>query len=209
MGAIVGRSLPEVRASRARRRAVSEAAVAEEPAEEVFGGGLPLFRVAIATAGNEVAVGVAPRLSLGHDMVDGAYEDGKAAQTIKAEATLARVDGLAQSLVFEEIGVRNASGERQTGRATGGGDIGADGANLLRQADHDHVTDLVALDQAQDAEIEEAPQGAARGHGTEADTACEPGDGKTEAGAAFEAAVAQEVRIDGALGDGEAQARDD
>ncbi len=188
---------------------VGEAALAEEPAEEVLGGGLPLFRVAIATARNEVAVGVAPRLGLRDDMVDGPNEDGKAAQTVKAEATLARVDGLAQSLVFEEIGVRDASGERQPGRAAGGVDIGADGANLLRQADHDHVTDLVALDQAQDAEIEEAPQGAARGHGTEADTACEPGDGKTEAGAAFEAAVAQEVRIDGALGDGEAQARDD
>jgi hypothetical protein len=183
--------------------------VAEKPAEEVLGGGLPLFRVAIATAGNEVAVGIAPRLSARDDVVNGAHEDGKAAQTIKAEATLARVDSPAQSLVFEEIGVRDASGERQPGRAAGGGDIGAEGANLLRQADHDHVTDLVAFDQAQDAEIEEAPQGAARGHGTEADTAGEPGNGKTEAGAAFEAAVAQEMRVDGALGDGETQARDD
>jgi hypothetical protein len=74
-------------------------------------------------------------------MVDGAYEDGKAAQAVKAEATLARVDGLAQSLVFEEIGVRDARGERQPGRAAGGGDIGAEGANLLRQADHDDVTE--------------------------------------------------------------------
>ena len=186
---------------------VGEAAVAEEPAQEVFSGGLPLFRVAIATTGNEVAVGIAPRLGLRDDMVDGPYEDGKAAQTIKAEATLARVDSPAQSLVFEEIGVRNASGERQTGRATGGGDIGADGANLLRQADHDHVTDLVAFDQAQDAEVEESSQGATRGHGAEADTAGEPGNGKTEAGPPFEAAVAQEMRIDGALGDREAQAR--
>jgi hypothetical protein len=50
-------------------------------------------------------------------MVDGPYEDGKAAQTVKAQATLARMDGLAQSLVFEEIGVRDASGEKQPGRA--------------------------------------------------------------------------------------------
>jgi len=137
-------------------------------------------------------------------MVDGPYEDGKAAQTVKAEASLARVDGPAQSLVFEEIGVRNASRERQPGGAAGGGDIGADGANLLRQADHHHVTDLVAFDQTQDAEIEQAPQGATRGHGTEADTAGEPGNGKTEAGPPFEAAVAEEMRIDGAFGDGEA-----
>lgn len=142
-------------------------------------------------------------------MVDGAYEDGKAAQTVKAEATLARVDGLAQSLVLEEIGVRDASGERQPGRAAGGDDIGAEGANLLRQADHDHVTDLVAFDQAQDAEIEEASQGATRGHLAEADTTGEPGNGKAEAEPPFEAAVAQEMRIDGALDDRETQARDE
>jgi hypothetical protein len=67
----------------------------------------------MATAKNEVAEGIAPRLSARDDMVDGAYEDGKAAQTVKAQATLARMDGLARSLVFEEIGVRNPSGERQ------------------------------------------------------------------------------------------------
>jgi hypothetical protein len=188
---------------------VGEAALAVEPAEEVLGGGLALFRVAIATARNEVAVGIASRLNLRDHMVDGPYEDSKAAQAVKAKATLARVDGLAQSLVFEEIGVRDARGERQPGGAAGGEDIGAEGANLLRQADHDHVTDLVAFDQAQDAEIEEASQGAARGHGTEADAAGEPGNGKAEAGPPFEAAVAQEIRIDGALGDREAQARHD
>jgi hypothetical protein len=142
-------------------------------------------------------------------MVDGAYEDGEAAQAVKAEATLAGVDGLAQSFVFEEIGVRDAGGERQPGRAAGGGDIGAESANLLRQADHDHVTDLVAFDQAQDAEIEETSQGAPRGHGTEADTAGQPGNGKTEAGPPFEPAMAQEMRIYGALGDREARARHD
>jgi hypothetical protein len=40
-------------------------------------------------------------------------------------------------------------------------------------------------------------------------TAGEPGNGKAEAGPPFEAAVAQEMRIDGALGDREAQARYD
>jgi hypothetical protein len=91
---------------------VGQAAPAVEPAEEILGGGLPLFRVAIATARNQVAVGIAPRLNARDDMVDGAYEDGKAPQAVKAEATLARVDGLAQSFVFEEIGVCDAGGER-------------------------------------------------------------------------------------------------
>jgi hypothetical protein len=40
--------------------------------------GLPLFRVAIAAARNEVTVGIAPRLGLRDDMVDSPYEDGKA-----------------------------------------------------------------------------------------------------------------------------------
>jgi hypothetical protein len=71
------------------------------------------------------------------------------------------------------------------------------------------VTDQVAFDQAQDAETEGASQGATGGHWTEADTAGEAGNGKAEAGAAFEAAVAQEVRIDGALDDGEAQTGDE
>jgi hypothetical protein len=184
---------------------VGDAAVAVEPAEEVFGGGLALFRVAIATARDKVAVGVAPRLGLRDDMVDGAYEDSKVAQAVKAEATLARVDGPAQSLVFEEIGVRDARSERQPGRAADSVDIGTDGANLLGQTDHDHVTDLVAFDQSQDAEIEEASQRAARGHGAEADTAGEPGNGKTEAEPPFEAAVAEEMTIDRAVDDGQAQ----
>jgi hypothetical protein len=71
------------------------------------------------------------------------------------------------------------------------------------------VADLVAFDQTQDAEIEKASQGAPRGHGTEADTAGEPGNGKAEAGPPFEAAMAQEMGIYGALGDREAQARHD
>ena len=68
---------------------VGDAARAVEPAEEVLGGGLALFRVAIAAARDKVAVGIAPRFSLRDDMVDGAYEGRKVAQAVKAEATLA------------------------------------------------------------------------------------------------------------------------
>jgi len=50
-----------------------QAALAVEPAEEIGGGSLPLFRVAIQTAGDEVAVGVAPGLNAGHDMVEGPH----------------------------------------------------------------------------------------------------------------------------------------
>lgn len=80
------------------------------------GGGLPLFRVAFQTAGGEVAVGIAPQLKAGHDMVEGAHEGGKPAQTVKAESALGRVDGLAQGLGFQEICVLEAGGEGQPRR---------------------------------------------------------------------------------------------
>ncbi len=142
-------------------------------------------------------------------MVEGPPESGKPAQTVKAETTLARVDGLAQSLGFHEIGVLDADGERQPIGGAGGDEIRAEGANLFRQTDHDHVTDLIAFDQAQGAVIKEAAQRATRGHLAEADTTGEPGNGEAEPGPAFEAAVPQEVRIDGAFDDGEAQPRDE
>ena len=50
-----------------------QAALAVEPAKEIGGGSLPLFRVAFQTAGDEVAAGVAPGLNAGHDMVEGPH----------------------------------------------------------------------------------------------------------------------------------------
>src|SRR5258708_32223894 len=50
-----------------------QATLAVEPAEEIGGGSLPLFRVALEAAGEEVAVGVAPGLNAGHDMVEGPH----------------------------------------------------------------------------------------------------------------------------------------
>src|SRR5215471_3917868 len=45
-----------------------EAAVAEEPAEKIGGGTFAFQRIAFEAAGNQVAVGVAARLSAGHDV---------------------------------------------------------------------------------------------------------------------------------------------
>ena len=111
-------------------------------------------------------------------MVEGPSEGPKPTQTVKAEATVARVDGLAQNFRLHEIGVLDAGCERQPVLAAGGDEIGAEGANLFGQADHDHVTNLVALDQAQEVAIKEASQSATRGHLAEADTTGEPGNGK-------------------------------
>jgi len=64
-----GGSLPEARASRARRRALSsaegDAALAVEPAEEMGGGTLAFEGIAFEAGGNQVAVGVAPGADAG------------------------------------------------------------------------------------------------------------------------------------------------
>ncbi|MCU1315775.1 MAG: hypothetical protein JWN63_1097 [Candidatus Acidoferrum typicum] len=82
-------------------------------------------------------------------------------------------------------------------RAAGRDASGAEGANLLGQAHLDHVTGFAAFDQAQSALVDEAG------------TTRNPGNGKAEAGLPFEATVPQKRRIDGAVDDREAQARDE
>lgn len=61
----------------------SEAAVAIESAEKIGSGARAFFRIAMHTAGDEVAVGIAPGLDLGHDMVDALNARVGAAQAIK------------------------------------------------------------------------------------------------------------------------------
>src|ERR1700730_591660 len=70
-----------------------------------------------------------------------------------------------------------------------------------------HVPGFVAWDQAQGAVGYEPAHGPAHRPGGQPDIACQPHKGKPEAEFAFQAAVAQEMRIDGALDDRKAQAR--
>ena len=106
-----GGSLPEATAVKRRLRAL-----AVEPAEEIRGGAVPLFRVAFQTAGDEVGVGIAPQLDARHDMVEGAHEGGKVAQTVKAEAHTRASGWPAESLGFHEIRLLEAGSEGQRGR---------------------------------------------------------------------------------------------
>ncbi len=46
-----------------------QAAVAEEPAEKIGGGAFAFQRIAFEAAGDQVAVGIAPRLCTRHDMI--------------------------------------------------------------------------------------------------------------------------------------------
>jgi len=196
-----------------------EALVAVEAAEEIARGPFALLRVALDAAGDEVAIGVAAKLDSRHDMIETLLRRGKPAQTVEAEAAFAGVDGLAKGASLQEVGIlgkeSGSCGVRCTGAAVdadgvaagpglGGNRAGQAGANLVRQADLDEMTDFGAFDQAQDAEGDETAHGFAGRSTGGADSASEPLNGEAEPELAFEAAVAQEMRIDGAVEGGEA-----
>src|SRR5712691_742000 len=82
---------------------VAQAVLAIERSEKLFGGAFPLLRVAIQAARDEVTVGVAAGLRARHNVVDAPPFTSDGAQTIKAAALLAGVDGLAQGPRSQEI----------------------------------------------------------------------------------------------------------
>jgi len=81
------------------------------------------------------------------------------------------------------------------------------GVYLVRQKDFDQVASQGTVDQAQSALGSETAHSVASGLVREANATGEPNDRKTELALAFEAAVAQEMGVDHALGKIEAQAR--
>ena len=68
---------------------------------------------------------------------------------------------------------------------------------------------FAATDEAERTEDDEAKDRFTHGAGADADAAGEPGHGEAELEPAFETAVADEMRIDGAVGDGQAQSREE
>lgn len=82
---------------------VAQAAVAVERAYKLDGVVLRLFGIAIETTRNEVAVGIAAGLRTRHNVVEAPPFTCDWAQTIKAAAVLAGVDGLAQGPHSQEI----------------------------------------------------------------------------------------------------------
>ncbi len=74
---------------------VAQAAVAVERAYKLDGVALGLIGIAIETAGDEVAVGIAAEVRLRDDVVEAPSMGDEPAETIEAAAALAGVDGLA------------------------------------------------------------------------------------------------------------------
>jgi len=186
-----------------------DAALAIEPAEKIGGGTLSFERIAFEAGGNQVAIGVAPRPGTGHDVVEALDARVGAAQTIKTMAAFAEVDGLAQGAGLEEVEVFQVGGLRGAGGAAYGDCAGAKAANLIGQAHANDVAGFAATDEAERTEDDEATDRFTHGAGADANAAGEPGHGEAELELAFETAVADEMRIDGAVGDGQAQPREE
>jgi hypothetical protein len=179
-----------------------QAALAVERAKKILGGAFAFLRIAFETARDEVAVRIAPQLHAGYDVVKAVNTGGEPAEAVKALATLACMDGQAQRLRFQEVRLFEVDGGRDASGM-------ASRANLLGQPHVDHVTGFAALDQAQSAVSDEAADGFARGGMRKARSSGEPGNGKVQSEAAFEAAVPKKVGIYGAVYDGQAQPRDE
>ncbi len=192
-----------------------EATLAVEPAEKIGGGTLAFERIAFEAGGNQVAIGVASRPGQGHDVVEALDARVDAAQTIETMAAFAKVDGLAQGPGLEEVEVFQAGGLRLAGGAADGdgirhgGQAGAKAANLIGQEYANDVAGFAATDEAERTEDDEAADGFTHGAGADADAAGKPGHGEAELKPAFETAVAEKMRIDGAVGDGQAQPREE
>jgi len=67
--------------------------IAVEAAKKILCHGFAFLGVAFHAGGNEVAVGIAPHAGKRHDMVEAAHAGGETAQTIEAQATVARMNG--------------------------------------------------------------------------------------------------------------------
>jgi len=108
------------------------AAQAIEGAQKIFGGGCSLLRVAFDAAGNEIAVGIAASADMRDDMVEDSPTSDKPPQTIKAQAALARMNGLAPAADLQEIHLLEVGAAGPAGEAGGHSAIGRRGVDLLR-----------------------------------------------------------------------------
>jgi hypothetical protein len=205
--------------------------LAIERAEKVAGGTFSFLGIAFEAAGNQVAVGVAAGLDAGHDVVEALDARVNALETVKTVAAFAEVDGLAEGAGLEEVqpfqvdrrvrvgrGARVGKREEPAGRrryemrgwaggVAWGDGAGICGANFIGQAHFEDVAGFAALDEAERAEGGETAHGFAHGAGADAESAGDPGHGAVELEPAFKASVAEEIEIDGAVDEGQAETR--
>jgi hypothetical protein len=165
------------------------------------------LRVAFHTGGNQVPVGIAAEARARHDVVEALHVSGSAAKAVKAGAAFAIVNGFAERPGFQEIRGFEGGGRRLSRFPRGAVFARADRADLLRQAHLDEMAGLAAFEQAQSAQLIETADGLAHRSIGKTQVAGYGQNSKVQAELADDKGMAQEIRIDGALLDGQAEAR--
>lgn len=189
------RSLPAARSFNARRRA-----------------SVGLARVAVDTAGNQVAAGIAAEAHTGHDVVEALQFTASAAEAVKAGAAFASVNGFAQLPGFPEVlGFERRGGDipdrshPQTHRRAIS--ARANRADLLGQPHLHEMTVLVAFEHAQSPQLVEPAHRLARRSDGDIQSATQGRNRKLYAGLAYHEGMAQQMAVDGAPLDGQPETR--
>ncbi|HTT33612.1 MAG TPA: hypothetical protein VMH48_08420 [Methylomirabilota bacterium] len=174
--------------------------------QKIWRGVVLLLPVAFDAARNQVAVGIFPGLGARHYVVQATGAGGGSPAAIEAAPAFAGVNGQAKGTGSPEVQLLKigAAGRRS---AVGWGLFGVHGADLVRQANVDHMTDVAALDQAQSSDVHQAADSQAHAPACNAHILSEPDNRKAQTELAFQEAVAEEMRIDSAVEDREFETR--
>src|SRR6266700_2273328 len=115
-----------------------QAALAGEPAEKISGGAIPVLRVALQTAGDEGAIGIAPEGHARHNVIETANQRRKPTQAIETASAFSHMDGVAQSPGLQEVQLE-VDAPREGPGGAGADPPGAAGTNFAGQPHLDHV----------------------------------------------------------------------
>src|SRR5262249_17282946 len=129
------------------------------------------------------------------------------AQTIKAHATLARMDVLAQGARAHEIHLFEDGCGAQLVPTAGSSSVDAGRADFSRQPHLHDVADVAAFDQTQSTFVHQAANRLSHAFARNGHIVGQPYDRKAQAGLAFEAAVPEQMRIDHAVEDRQVELR--
>jgi len=184
-----------------------QTSLAVQLAQKICGWTIILLRIAVHAAGNQVTVGIAPAGRSRHNVIQAVRAVGDPAEAIKADATLARVDELAQGARAHEIHVLEDGGEGQLDAIAGSDPVGAQGADFAWQAHFHDVADVAAFDQTQSSFMNQTANREPHALARNSQIVGQPWNRKAKAHLALKAAVAQQMRINGAVEDREIEAR--
>src|SRR6266851_4638962 len=184
-----------------------QAPQAVEGAQKIPGRAVALACVAFDAAGNQVAVGIASEARARHDVIEALHVGGSAAKAVKASAAFAIVNGFAERPSFQEIGGLEGRGRRLFRGLGGAIFVRADGADLLGQAHLHEVAGFAAFKQAQSPQLIEPAHRLAHRSVGQTEIASDGQNRKMQAELAYDEGMAQEIGVDGAVPDGQAETR--